>query len=111
MGQNFDDVIKTINRLEVVNDQKRILFANIETKLCIAKNGGIFDITSDLLLLVKLYIDLGYKDIILMDKNRNPIKIADLHSFLEELIERHIEIMNEYYVRYESLKDQKDLFE
>lgn len=111
MGQTFDDVIKTISRLEAVNDQKRIILANIETKLIIAKDGGIFDITPDLLLFIKMYIDLEYADIILMDKNRNPIKIVDLQAFLEELVERQVEIMNEYYVRYESLKDQKDLFE
>ena len=111
MGQTFDDVIKTISRLEAVNDQKRIILANIETKLSIAKNGGVFDITPDLLLFIKMYIDLEYEDIILMDKNRNPIKIVDLQSFLEELVERQVEIMNEYYLRYESLKDQKDLIE
>lgn len=106
--------IKEASSLAIIQNQIALLKLKAKNCLQISINGGLFIITSELMTHVQLYIMKEYsKDpldlpgAIFLDKNDNPIKIDDLADFLNKMLEREVEVLNEYYVEYEKLKQLK----
>jgi len=70
-------------------------------------NGGMFIANTELVQFAKLMIDENKIKHPILDKNNNPIMIEDFHDFYAILLGRYTEILNEYYVEYEKLKNAR----
>lgn len=107
-----EELQKTLNeaayRLTLVT-QREHLRIRAEKNLTIAKNGGSFRITPELINFIKIWISENRDEVILLDMNNNPIKITDIQTFYEELLERYAEVMNDWFVAYETLKKQRSV--
>lgn len=107
--------IKDISSLVIIQNQIELLKLKTKNCLQISINGGLFNITSELICCVQIYFDRLGSDLspdtpvsaIFLDKNDNPILIDDLADFLNKMLEREAEVLNEYYVEYEKLKKLK----
>lgn len=104
---DINEILKNINSLTILKNQIELLKLKKNNCLRLSMNGGIFSISSQLISLVKIYIDNGYSNAVFLDKNDTPIMIQNLDDFLEKMLERQIEVLNEYYVEYEKLKRRK----
>ena len=51
-----------------------------------------------------ILMEKEYSNAILLDVYNNPIKIDDLEKFLEEILSRYFEAVNEYHAEYTKLK-------
>ena len=105
--------IENADSLIIIQNQIALLKLKAKNCLQISMNGGLFNITPELMAHVQLYImkeypkSLPVDGAIFLDKNDNPIKIDDLVDFLSKMYEREMEVLNEYYVEYEKLKKLK----
>lgn len=100
--------IKDANPLIILQNQIALLKMKTKNCLQISMAGGIFNITPELMSRCQLYLDhMDHLNVIFLDKNDNPIKINDVEYFLEKMLERECEVLNEYYVEFEKLKQLK----
>lgn len=96
--------------------QNQIALLKLKTKNClqISEGGGLFNITPELI--AHAYI-ICWSDgretveAIFLDKNDNPIKIENVKEFFDKMMEREAEVLNDYYVEYEKLKQLKSPIE
>jgi hypothetical protein len=72
--------------------------------LSYSTNGGTFEISHELISFVKMLIDKEYSNAVLLDVYQNPIMIDNLNDFLEEILSRYFEAVNEYHAEYTKLK-------
>lgn len=107
------DQIKDINSLVIIQNQIALLKLKTRNCLQISLAGGLFNITPELISHAQIYFS-HYSDgrgtpvsAIFLDKNDNPIKIVCVEYFLTKMLERECEVLNEYYVEYEKLKQLK----
>lgn len=108
---NIQNQIEEVNSLIIIQNQIALLKLKAKNCLQISINGGLFNITPELMAHVQLYIQRAYQSnlvgAVFLDKNDNPIKIDDLTDFLDKMYEREMEVLNEYYVEHEKLKKLK----
>lgn len=99
--------IKDASPLIILQNQIALLKMKTRNCLQISIAGGIFNITPELISHVQIYLGNGYSNAVFLDKNNNPIMIKDLLAFNKRMLEREIEVLNEYYVEFEKLKQLK----
>ena len=97
-------------RISLFN-QKENIKLKVDTLLTYAVNGGIFKISPELISFVKTITDMGHKYVVLLDVNQNPIEIADLPTFLNEIISKYFEATNFYYSEYTKLRKMRSVKE
>ncbi len=88
-------------------EQRQNFKIRVKLMLMHSVNGGLFKITLDLITFVDLLIRRGKTEIILLDSRDNPIKITDLSTFLDQLLEIYQEATNEYHLEYEEFKKKR----
>ena len=105
--------IKEADSLIIIQNQIALLKFKVKNSLQISLAGGLFNITPELISHAQIYFN-HYSDgrgtpvsAIFLDKNDNPIKIVCVEYFLNKMLEREAEVLNEYYVEYEKLKKLK----
>jgi len=103
MSTRLTKALEFANYRITLNNQQSQLKAKIQSQLSYSINGGSFTINRELITFVKILIDDGEKEAILLDIYNNPISI-DLKSFYEEIMSRYNEATNDYYAEYEKLR-------
>ena len=96
MSTRLTKALEFANYRTTLNNQQSQLKAKIQSQLSYSINGGSFTINRELITFVKLLIDDGEKEAVLLDIYNNPINLS-LESFYEE-------ITNDYYAEYEKLR-------
>lgn len=90
--------------------QKKVLKERAAAKLTYGFNGGLFKIDQTLLTFVELLCGRGrVTGTVLMDANVNPILIADLTAFRDEIFSRYFEVTNEYLAAYQKIKASRSV--
>lgn len=100
----LEAAIASANYRITLNNQKQNARLKLERDLTYAANGGIFAVTPELISFVHVLVSMGKDSGILLDVNKNPIEIESLPAFLESVIERYHECMNEFLVEFKSLQ-------
>jgi hypothetical protein len=96
------------NYRQTFSIQRKTLKEKIDAKLTYGVNGGIFKIDRSLISFVQMLVNLGRaKDVPLLDVNDNPIVIADLESFRDEILDRYFTSTLEYFEEYEKIKKSR----
>lgn len=70
-------------------------------------NGGIFKVTIELITFVKLLIEEKRTDVVLIDRNNNPVEILDLQEFYTDIFSKYFEATNYYNIEYSKLKQAR----
>ena len=104
MSSKLTKALEFANYRTTLNVQHNALKAKVQTLLNYSINGGTFDISQELISFVKLLLDREYTDAVLLDVYNNPIKIDDLDDFLDEILSRYFEAVNEYHAEYQKLR-------
>ena len=107
MDERLNKALETANLLRTHQNQKEQLKIRAKQNLLHSTKGGVFEIDSHLITLVKTLIDSGYDEAVIPDRNFNPIKITDVEDFYEDILGRWSEVMNDYFVEYEKLKKSR----
>ena len=80
---------------------KKNLDAKIESILTLTYGGGLFNIDYSLISFVNAMHQNNQTEMVLRDSFKNPVKIDNVKDFLDQLIERHQEVTNEYYAEHQ----------
>jgi hypothetical protein len=108
----MDDRLKAAldfsNYRQTLAIQRKTLRERIEGKLTYGHSGGIFKIDRSLLVFVQMLIDQGRtENVPLIDQNENPILIANLEAFRDEILDRYFTSTYEYHTEYEKIKSSR----
>lgn len=88
--------------------QRKTLKEKIEAKLTYGYDGGIFKINRELIVFVQMMLDQGRtQNVPLLDENGNPILIADLQKFRDDILDRYFTSVYEYYESYQKIKSSR----
>ena len=104
IDERLEAAIASSNYRITLNNQKQNARLKLERDLTFSINGGIFPTTPELSSFVQALRALGKDSAILLDVNKNPIEISNLEEFLENLVERYFECMNEYLVEFKAIQ-------
>jgi hypothetical protein len=104
IDKRLEDALANSNYRITLNLQKQNAKLKLERDLTYATNGGIFSVSPELISFVHTLISMGKENGILLDVNKNPVELPNLQEFLDNLIERYYECMNEYLVEFKSIQ-------
>lgn len=111
MDQRLKEAMDFSNLRKVLFNAKADLRLKCEARLKYSIDGGIFDIDRTLIAFVKLLLDDGRQDVVLIDRNQNPIRIQDLKSFYDEIFSRYFEATNMYHTDYTRMRQARTIEE
>jgi hypothetical protein len=100
----ISEIFERTKLQRVARNQRELLKAKINERLTIGRNGGMFSITPELIMFVKLLLDEGKKQHPLLDKNGYPVMIEDMQEFYDDILGRFTEVTNEAWVEHKSIR-------
>lgn len=110
MDERLEKALEVANFMVTLNNQKRGLKEKYYTDCVYYHNGGAFSISKNLITFVKTLIDLGnVENVVLIDDNDLPIRIDNMESFLEEIVNQYFTASNDYYNQYQLLKKTRSV--
>jgi hypothetical protein len=88
-----------------IANQKRIFQEEYDLNLFYFENNGVFKATKELISYVKTIKDLSQDTaIVLLDDNNTPIRIENIETFLNAIVDKHMQANNRFFFQYENLK-------
>ena len=110
MESEYKKALEFSNYQHSLTLKKNVLKEKIDATLTMGYAGGLFKVSSDLIVFVEFLIKRNKtENIVLLDCNNNPILIDDLTVFQEEILDRYFTSTNQYYKEYENLKKQRSV--
>ena len=107
IDQRLEDAIAQANFRITLNNQIQNARLKSEKGMTFSINGGLFNISPELISFTNTLISLGQTDAVMLDVNKNPIEITDLQEFLESIVERYYESMNEFLTEFKSIRTKR----
>ena len=108
MDDRLSKALEFANYRQTLAIQRKTLKEKISAKLTYGHAGGLFKINRELIVFVQMLIDQGRtENVPFVDENGNPILVADLHSFKDEIIDRYFTATYEYYEDYQKIKSSR----
>lgn len=108
MDDRLSKALEFANYRQTLAIQRKTLKEKILGKLTFGHSGGLFKINRELIVFVQMLIDQGrVENVPLIDENGNPVLIADLQSFKDEIVDRYFTATYEYYESYQKIKTSR----
>lgn len=107
MDKRLEAAFDLVNYQETIRNQRDLLEQWVDEKLQYGCNGGLFNITPELISMINVLIATNRLNVILLDKNKTPIKVEDLQKFYDDILGLYIEVTNQYYADYQRLQSQR----
>ena len=100
---NFSNYSRTIkNQIELLKLEKT-------KRLRFAHAGGLFELTPQFIMYVKAYADQGIYQGVFEDINDTPIKIEDIETIFQDMLETERTVLNWYFTEYEKIRKMRNL--
>lgn len=97
------------NYRQTLNNQIQKLKIRTESQLTLAKNGGFFTITQELMCFLDYLVRAGFEDATLIDDNKTPVHIPDTKEFLKEVTARYFSVTNDYLKEFQELRKSRNV--
>lgn len=108
MDERLEKALDISNYMVTLNNQKRLLKEKFYENLLYFDSGSQFIVTQQLITFVKLLIESGYNmNIVLIDDNDIPVKIKNLESFYENILDVYFKAANDYVNEYEKIRKSR----
>lgn len=110
MDERLEKALEFANFMVTLNNQKRSLKEKYHSDCVYYQSGGTFTITKELITFIKTLVDLeNTTDVVIIDDNELPIRVADLNQFLSDIIDQYYTASNSYYLEYQNLKKNRSV--
>lgn len=109
MDQYLEKAFDVANYMVTLANQKRILKEQFKQNLIYFYSGSTFSVNKELINFVKTMIDVGQTDHVLIDDNDLPVHIENLSEFLDNILSIFSSASNEYYSKYQKLKNSRSV--
>jgi len=108
MDERLSKALDFANYRQTLAIQRKTLKEKIDAKLTYGHSGGLFKIDRELIVFAQMLIDQGrVENVPLIDENGNPVLIANLQEFKDEIIDRYFTATYEYYESYQKIKTSR----
>jgi hypothetical protein len=108
MDERLQKALDFSNYMVTLNNQKRILKEKFLESRVHYFNGGQFSVTQELLTFCGMLVEKDdTKNIVIIDDNDTPIRIADLQEFLDDILNIYFTSANEYHTEYEKIRTKR----
>jgi hypothetical protein len=110
MDERVEKAYDVANYMATLSNQKRVIKEELNQKSVYYINGGSFKIDRELISFTKTIVELGHtSDIVFLDTNHMPVIIADVPTFLNDIISVYFEALNEYSAKVTEIKSKRKL--
>jgi hypothetical protein len=110
MDPRLEKALEFSNYKRTLAVKRQTIKEKLESRLIYGFAGGIFKIDQSLMNFVQMLIDQDRKTgIPIIDSNGNPILIADLVKFREEIFDRYFQATLEYFQEFENIKKSRSV--
>lgn len=90
--------------------KRKTLKDKMSAKLTLGHSGGLFKIDRSLISFVQMLVDQDrISNVPLLDDNDNPVVIADLEDFRDEILDRYFSVTLEYHEEFEKIKKARSV--
>jgi hypothetical protein len=110
MDPRLEKALEFSNYKRTLAVKRQTIKEKLESRLIYGFAGGIFKIDQSLMNFVQMLIDQDRKTgVPIIDSNGNPILIADLIKFREEIFDRYFQATLEYFQEFENIKKSRSV--
>ncbi len=109
MDERLEKAFQTANYMATLSNLRRVAFEEFKQSLIYYTQGSSFTVSRELMTFVKMLIDQGKPDAIILDDNNIPVRVSNLEIFLTELINIYTKTTNDYIVKYAELKSKRKI--
>jgi hypothetical protein len=107
-----DEIKKTFDAaslMSTLNNQKQILYEELNQSLLYYHNGAVFTVNLILLSFIGNYCTMQKDSVVLLDDNQMPVLIDDLSKFYRSILSVYTEATNRYYYEYNKVTNPKNI--
>jgi len=96
--------------MATLSNQRRVILEEYNQKLVYYINGATFRVDYNLINFAKNLVDMEHtENIAFVDANNQPVIIADVQDFLDNLISVYFEAVNEYQTKFAEIKKKRNV--
>jgi hypothetical protein len=107
----FNELFERAKLQRVARNQRRLLKDEIQERLIVGYNGGLFKADSHTIHFAKLLLEENKTKHPLLDMNGYPVMVDDMQDFYETVLGRFTEVVNEVWVDYQNISESKTVAE
>ena len=104
MDERLEKAFQTANYMASLSNLRRVILEEFNQQLVYYTQGATFTINQELISFVKVLIDIGNTESIILDDNNIPVNITNLQEFLTKILNIYAEATNDYLSKYADLK-------
>ncbi len=109
MDERLSKALEFANYRQTLNVQLHKIKTKTEGLLILAKNGGSFHITQELICFLDYLERSGMVQASLLDRNNIPVQITNVSDFLKEVTARYFEVTNDYLQEYQQVRKARNI--
>lgn len=107
MDERLEKAFQTANYMATLSNQRKIALEEFQQSLIYYSQGSSFTVTRELMTFVKMLIDQGKTESVILDDNNIPSLVGNLESFLKEILDVYTMASNTYATRYAEIKTKR----
>jgi hypothetical protein len=108
-SERLNKALEFSNYRITLSNQLNLFKSKVKSLQYISVNGGTFFIDRSLISFVRMLLQMGYSESVLLDINDLPIEIDNLEGFFEDIFSRYFEAINEYNNEYKKIKKARSV--
>ena len=110
MDEKIEKAFGVANYMATLSNQRRILLEEYNQSLIHYANGATFKISHELIGFVKVLVDLGStENVVLVDSNNFPAQIENLKTFLDDIVSKYQSATVGYAQKFNEIKVKRKI--
>lgn len=109
MDERLEKAFQTANYMASLSGQRRAALEEFNQNIVYYHQGSTFTVSRDLLVFIKMVIDLEQSEITVLDDNQVPCRIQDVKKFFDNILNLYISSTNAYLAKYSEIKSKRKI--
>lgn len=107
MDERLEKAFQTANYMASLSNLRRVALEEYKQNLIYYFQGSSFTVTRELIVFVHTLTELGRTESVILDDNNIPLKVENLKTFLDSLLNVYAESSNAYVNKYAEIKSKR----
>lgn len=107
MDERIEKAFQTANYMASLSNLRRVALEEFNQNLIYYFQGSSFTVTRELIVFVHTLTELGKTEFVILDDNNIPLKVENLKTFLDNLLNVYAEASNAYVIKYAEIKSKR----
>ncbi len=107
MDERIEKAFQTANYMASLSNLRRVALEELNQNLIYYSQGATFTVNRDLITFVKILLDIGNTESVLLDDNNIPVQIENLQDFFTKILSIYAEASNDYLRKYQEIKSKR----